>query len=111
MKLTGKDYGYDHDIASIDSDGSQFDGVIDTWLIHEDFKTNPGEVVAGSNTIDYWQAIFPESVHVSDVEFYVYPNKSSLHSWRDIDPSVFIAPYIQIKMKLEPSIKVKRKIR
>jgi prepilin-type N-terminal cleavage/methylation domain-containing protein len=109
LKLTGQDYWYDHDFLSVDADGSQWDGEIDTWLIHDDFS--PLEIVAGSNAINYWQAIFPDSIHVSDVEFYVYPNKDLEYSWRDTDTSIFVAPYIQIKMTLQPSLKEKSKIK
>jgi hypothetical protein len=94
----------------VDVDGSQSDGIIDTWLIHDDFNSSGVEVVAGSDSVDYWQAIFPDTIHISDVEFYAYPNKSLAYSWRDSDTSIFIAPYIQIKMSLQPSAKAKRKI-
>ena len=111
LKLTGKDYGLDGTLSwPPDADGSQSDGVIDTWLIHDDFNPSGTDVLAGSNAIDYWESIFPDSMHVSDVEFYVYPNKSLEHSWRDDDESIFIAPYVQIKMTLQPSAKTKRKI-
>ncbi len=110
LKLSWRDYGDDHDSASIDANGSQFDGIIDTWLIHEDFISTLGEVVAGSNNQDYWQGIFPNTVHVSDAQFYVYPNKSLDYSWRDNTSSILVSPYVQIKMTLQPSYKIKRKI-
>lgn len=110
LKLTWKDYWYDHNFWVVDVDGSQSDGIIDTWLIHDDFNSSGVEVVAGSDSVDYWQAIFPDTIHISDVEFYAYPNKSLAYSWRDSDTSIFIAPYIQIKMSLQPSAKAKRKI-
>lgn len=110
LKFTGQDYWYDHNFLTVDSDGSQSDGVIDTWFIHDDFNSTWTDIVAGSNSVSYWQPIFPDSIHVSDVEMFIYPNKSLLHSWRDTDQSIFIAPYIQIKMTLQPSLKVKRKI-
>lgn len=109
LKLTGVDYWSNH--VSWDSDPGESDWIIDTWFIHKDFNPTAIDVVAGSNWINYWQPIFPDSIHVSDVEFYAYPNKSLEYSWRDNDPSILIAPYIQIKMKLQPSMKVKRKIK
>ena len=111
LKLSGYDYGRDHDLLSWDSDGTQGDGINDTWLIHDDFNPTGSDIIAGSDSNSYWQPIFPSDIHVSDVEFYVYPNKSLEYSWRDPNQSIFIAPYIQIKMKLQPSSKAKRKIR
>ncbi len=111
LKLRGEDYGYDHDVASFDGDWSQWDGIIDTWMIHQDFLPNTTPVVAGSNNINYWQSIFPNSIHVSDLRFYLYPNKDSRYSWRDNSLSLQVAPYLQLKMTVQPSWKQKRKIK
>jgi hypothetical protein len=85
--------------------------VIDTWLIHPDFLTTTTDVVAGSNTTSYWQPIFPNSINVSNVEFYLFPNKDVEYSWRDTNAAIQVAPYLQIKMTLQPSWKEKRKIK
>jgi len=84
---------------------------VDTWLIHNDFLPNLTEVVAGSNGTNYWQTIFPNSINVSNAEFYLYPNKDLEYSWRDSNMGLQIAPYLQLKMTLQPSWKQKRKIR
>lgn len=110
LKLTGEDFWFDHNSGVSDTDGTQDDGIIDTWLIHRDFLTGATDVIAGSGTYDYWQPIFPNSINVSDVEFYLYPHKDIHESWRDSDSSIENAPYLQLKMKLQPSWKQKRKI-
>ena len=85
--------------------------MIDTWIIHEDFLTTAADVVAGSNATSYWQPIFPNSINVSNVEFYLFPNKDLEYSWRDTNAAIQMAPYLQIKMTLQPSWKEKRKIK
>lgn len=110
LKLSWRDYGYDHLSTTIDTDGSQYDGIIDTWMIHKDFTSSNTEIVAGSNSVNYWQSIFPDTIDVSDVEFFAYPNKSLEYSWRDDDTAILIAPYVRLQMTLSPSLKIKKKI-
>ena len=86
------------------------DGIIDTWYIHPDFSWG-AQVIAGSNATDYWQPLFPDTIHVKDVEFYPYPNKDLEYSWRDASANVNIAPYVRISMTLTPSWKSRKKIR
>lgn len=111
LKLVGRDYGYDHNSATQDTNGSQWDGIIDTWLIHSDFTSDASTPVAASTATQYWQKIFPDTMNISDVEFYLYPSKSLEHSWRDTDSSIQMSPYLQIKYTIEPSWKEKKKIR
>lgn len=112
LKLVGSDEWYDHA-----SDGWVFqdDGVIDTWRIHPDFDPNynPPALtpVAGSDTNMYWQDIFPDTIHVSQAEFYLYPNKDTTYSWRDTSDTLKVAPYLELKLTLQPSWKQKKKIR
>ncbi len=96
---------------AIDPDGSQNDGIIDTWMIDPKFTTHSTEVVAGSDAQSYWKALFPESVNVMQVEFYAFPNKSSQLAWKEPGQQYQIAPYIQVKMTISPSWKEKKKIR
>ena len=86
------------------------DGIIDTWYIHPDFSWGV-QVIAESNATDYWQPLFPDTIHVKDVEFYPYPNKDLEYSWRDASANVNIAPYVRISMTLAPSWKSRKKIR
>jgi hypothetical protein len=91
-----------------------WDGQIDSWNIHPDFVSDGSLVVANESNLSstsYWQPIFPNTIHVSRFEVYGYPHKDTEFSWRDSDPSLQVAPYIQISMTLQPSWKQKRKIR
>jgi hypothetical protein len=38
----------------------------------------------------------------------MYPNKDFKLSWKNVDPKINIAPYIRIKMTLEPTAKARR---
>ncbi|NDK10133.1 prepilin-type N-terminal cleavage/methylation domain-containing protein [Candidatus Gracilibacteria bacterium] len=107
IKLVGRDWGDDHNAAI--SDISQGDGKIDTWLIDNDF-TNTPNTLASAGTDAYWQSIFPNNIHISKLEFYIAPYKSLEYSWRDRDPMIKIAPYVQLHMVIQPSWKEKRKI-
>ncbi len=109
LKLQGKDYGYNHTSAP-DWDGSEGDGIIDTWIIHPDFNSASAEIVAWSTTDSYWQPVFPNSVNISNFELYVYPKKDLEYSWRDSDSSILVSPYIQMKYTISPSLKVQAKI-
>ncbi len=108
LKLTWTDAWYDHA-----NNWGRWDGdwLIDTWLIHNDFHASVDPIIAGSDTVNYWQPLFPESLHVKDVQFFPYPNKDLNYSWRDTDPTVNIAPYVRISMTLTPSWKSRKKIR
>ena len=107
LKLTWDDAGYDHGDNEWVFDNN---GEIDTWYIHQDFESITGNVVADIIT-DYWQPLFPDTIHVKDVQFFPYPNKDLEYSWRDSDPAVNIAPYVRISMTLTPSWKSRKKIR
>ena len=114
LKLIGVDYWLNHVLDttwSEDPDGSQWDGLIDTWFIHPDYASWDSTIVAWSNLNNYWQAIFPTSVNIKDFEVYVYPQKDLNLSWKDPNPSILVAPYLQIKYTLEPSLSIKAKIK
>lgn len=108
LKLEGKDYGDDHNPSVIDA--TQYDGKIDTWMIHGDFLSNATPVVASSDTTSYWQTLFSDSVSIKDLKFFLYPHKDGEYSWRDTDTSIENAPYVRVYAEITPSWKVKRKI-
>lgn len=121
LKLTGVDEWYDHSVYAWAPDGWYWDGdgEIDTWLLHQDFDP---QYATGLNpywldsrlalwSTNMWQPIFPNSIHVSNVEFYAYPNKNLEYSWRDNNPLIQTAPYVRLNITLQPSWKEKRKIR
>lgn len=111
LKLVWEDYWLDHLPWSVDSDGSQWDGRIDSWFVHPDYAAWDSAIIAWSNTSNYWQPIFPSSINIKDFEIYAYPQKDLALAWRDNDPSILVAPYIQIKYTIEPSLQVQAKIR
>lgn len=111
LKLVWVDYGYNHTLVwPPDVDGSQWDGIIDTWFIHPDFTWWVSNIVAGSDLYNYWQPIFPSSINIKDFEIYAYPNKNLALSWRDDNAKILVAPYIRVKYTIEPSLKIKAKI-
>lgn len=111
LKLLWRDWGNDHDVATLDADATQSDGKIDTWIIHPDFLSNATPVVAGSNATNYWQSVLPWDIHVKNVEFYIYPRNDYTLAWRDIDNTSLSSPYLQIRLTLEPSWIKKRIIK
>ncbi|PID87440.1 hypothetical protein CSB07_01375 [Candidatus Gracilibacteria bacterium] len=108
LKLDGKDGGNDH--ISGNNDSTEYDGVVDTWLINEDFSS-VSNVVAGSNNNNYRIQLFPDDINVKDFKLFVYPNKDRLNAWKDISPDVNISPYIKIQMILTPSWKKRAKMK
>ncbi len=103
LKLEGKDWWVNHSSWSIST--GNFDWIVDTWIIDPTFWTGSEIVVAGSNNYDYWQPLFPDTINVSDVKVYVYPNIDVKHAWKDTSDKNNINPYIRLSITLEPSWK------
>ena len=110
LKLDWKDRGMDHNVLSIDLDWTQYDGIVDTWIIDPDF-TWWAEIVAWSNTNNYWQPIFPSLIDVDSMNIELYPNKSLEYAWRDFSPEVNLSPYLRIQLILTPSRKTKSRLK
>ncbi len=110
LKLIGKDRGMDHQDWSSDADGTEYDGIVDTWIIDPDF-TWWAEIVAWSNLNSYWQPIFPSSIDVDSMNIELYPNKSLEYAWRDFSPEVNLSPYLRIQLILTPSRKTKSRLK
>ncbi|MDD2871687.1 MAG: prepilin-type N-terminal cleavage/methylation domain-containing protein [Candidatus Gracilibacteria bacterium] len=106
LKLVGKDMGMNHD----NTGNTYLDGVIDTWLVHPDFAGGSTNVIAGTDTDNYWVPLFSEYINVTEFKVYAYPNKDINLAWKNTDKSVNISPYTIIKIKLKPSWLTKRKI-
>lgn len=106
--MDGRDWGLNHDTSNIDGDGTQYDGIIDTWTIDSRFS-GLTDVVAWSNSEYYREKLFPDSVTVSDFAIFAYPHKDIELAWKDGNSTVNQAPYIKLKLTLSPSWK-KRKI-
>lgn len=84
-----------------------YDWQIDTWLYDE--KIYWTWIIAWTWTNLYQdlkrQNIFPNYINVSDVKFFVYPNKNSKYAWSDTTSTINIAPYLRIEIILSPSRK------
>lgn len=116
LKLEWVDWWMDHNSSTIDSDGTQNDWVIDTWLIDKQFTwlTNAdtaNSIIAWSNNINYWKPLFPTSINVIDFKVYPFPNIENKYYWKVSSVSNNISPYVIINMKIKPSWEVRKKIK
>ncbi len=113
LKLEWYDYWLDHDISTIDSDWSQYDWVIDTWIYDSQFTWvtwwNINQLA--SDGWDYWKELFPDTVSVTDFKVYAYPNIDPEDSWKNDTPSSKISPYITINFKIKPSWEVRSRLK
>ena len=107
LKLDWKDWWLDHEI-SVWSNEWEYDWVIDTRLIDNDFSWWT-DIVAWSDSINYWLPLFPNSINVKSFDIRAYPNKDIKLAWKEA--GIDISPYIRINMVLTPSWKVKKKIK
>lgn len=106
LKLVWKDMWMNHD----NTWNTYLDWVIDTWLVHPDFAGWSTNVIAWTDTDNYWVPLFSEYINVTEFKVYAYPNKDINLAWKNTDKSVNISPYTIIKIKLKPSWLTKRKI-
>ena len=108
LKLDWYDFWMDHSTWDIDENSTQYDWVIDTWLINKDFAWWE-EVIAWSNTNSYWVPLFPDSISVSDFKVFVYPNKDLNRAWKENQTN--IAPYVRINITLIPGFRNRKWIK
>ena len=108
LKLEWRDWWMDHVIST--DDIWEYDGVIDTWLVQNDFSWGTNKV-AGSDNENYWVPLFPDTINISDFKVFVYPNKDLNLSWKEVDDSINISPYVRIQLSILPSWKSRRKIK
>ena len=106
--LDGKDWWDNHDEANIDTNGSQYDGTIDTWIVNSRFSWND-TTVASSSIDSYWEKLFPNDISVSDFQVYAFPHKDIDLAWKESNSSINQAPFVRLKFTLSPSWE-KRKI-
>lgn len=111
LKLEWKDWWYDH--ISWNNDISENDWIIDTWVYDKNFYWLVGYTVADLNGVTnlsdaYWVPLFPDTMSVMNVEFFLFPNKDIKLAWKDFSSNINMTPYLRIKFTLSPSWK-KRK--
>lgn len=117
LKLDWKDYWKDNNQLTLDSDWTQFDWIVDTWLINKDFNPSSTELLAWwtSSTLslndNLWQPIFPNSMNISNFKIFPYPNSDIKLAWKDNTDSLNIANYLRISFEILPSWKKRKKIK
>ncbi len=97
LKLELKDWGINHSKTLTWA----YDWSPDTWIVNPDFAWT-WNIIAWSNSWNYRVPLFPTSINVKNVEFYLFPNKNLVLSWKDTSTSNF-SPYLRIKYTLTPS--------
>jgi hypothetical protein len=111
LRLEWKDWWFDHDSGIVDTDGTQYDWKIDTWVIDSQF-TWWVKVIAGSGSIDsYWKELFPDTITVKNFKVYAYPNIDYNYAWKKVDTSTNVSPYVILNYTIEPSWKVKKMLK
>jgi len=98
LRLTGEDMWFNHDGASLWA----YDGIVDTWRVERAFA-GWVDVVAGSDTSNYWQEFFSDGISVKDFKVFAYPNIDTKNAWKVTAESQNVNPYVRINMTLVPS--------
>jgi len=117
LKLYWVDWGLDHKTSwGSDNNWTQYDWVIDTWLIDKDFAwkndySNWNFVVAWSNNNNYWLPLFSDNINVKSFKVFPYPNKDINRAWKDSVLGTNFAPYVRLEIVLTPSWAVKKRIK
>ncbi|NDK08893.1 hypothetical protein EOM39_06680 [Candidatus Gracilibacteria bacterium] len=106
LRLNIKDWGINHSKSGT----GLYDGNPETWIINPDFA-GTGSIIAGSNTGNYRVPLFPKTINVEDVKFFLYPNKDLNLAWKDPSISSNFSPYLRIHYKLTPSREKRKGIR
>jgi hypothetical protein len=106
LKLEWEDRWMDHNLSIVDS--TQWDWVVDTWVINKDFTWWASIVAWTTNTP--WVPLFPSSINVSEFKIYAYPNKDIWYDWKNDTAWSNIAPYLILKLKLMPSWKSRKQV-
>lgn len=110
LKMNWLDIGYTH--SGTASDGSAFDGKVDTWVLHPDWSNwvsiATGDKLA-TGTGNEWVDLFPNSINVKSLRFNIFPQKDPWLSWSDQDcntssPANCISPFIHPYVRLQMSV-------
>lgn len=110
LKLEWRDWWMDHVNSS--TDDTEYDWVIDTWIISHDF-TGWVDIVAGTDPDKdkYWQKLFPEDINVTEFKVFPHPNIDISRAWKVDDPSRNVAEYVRIQLWMMPAWKNRKQYR
>lgn len=110
IKLEWVDWWSDHNISTTDANFTQNDWIIDTWLIDRQF-TGGTDIIAWSDSTNYWKPLFPTSINVTDFKVYPFPNVEEKYFWKDTSTSSNISPYVILNFKIKPSWETRLKLK
>lgn len=107
LKLEWRDWWSDLHNSALSFNGTQYDWVIDTWLIDEKFSgwtwtvahSYPGEIDK------YWQPLFPENINVTEFKVFPHPNIDLERAWKESDDNQNVAEYVRIQLGMKPAWK------
>lgn len=111
LKMSGKDIGYNHN-AGTGWNNEAFDGNIDTWVCHPDWRCSGKSVVNPYGNVSFWNAsdwvdLFPDYINVKSLKFDIYPLKNPWYAWKaqdDLATPGFISPFLHPYVKVEVSL-------
>lgn len=106
LRLNIKDWGINHSKSWT----WLYDWNPETWIINPDFAWT-WWIIAWSNSWNYRVSLFPKTINVEDVKFFLYPNKDLNLAWKDPSISSNFSPYLRIQYKLTPSREKRKWIR
>jgi prepilin-type N-terminal cleavage/methylation domain-containing protein len=110
LKLRGVDRGPSH--SGTLSESGSFDGVIDTWICHKDWRCAGAPAWSLTDNIatgqdSEWVDLFPDYINVKRIGFTAFPKKNPWKSWSAPDAaqwstaiSPFIHPYVRMELTL-----------
>lgn len=78
--MRGRDLGKTH--SATGQTVGLYDGLLDTWLCHEDYNcANANNVASGVDS--EWVDLFPNTVNVQALDFFISPNKNPEYAWQE----------------------------
>lgn len=110
LKLEWRDRGLDHNLLV--DDPTQYDWVIDTWIISTEF-TGWTEVIAWNyaNSNLYWQKLFPDDINVTEFKVFPHPNKDIDRAWKEDSDEQNVAESVRIQLWMMPAWKNRKQFK
>ena len=124
LELRGFDYGYDHDasVSTVDQDGSQYDGIVDTWVCDARYDCSNGDAVNDGVFFDGqthylpttrdqgFQAVSSADISIKEIRFYISPIKDPSVAWGEDSPLVQNHPQVRVVLTVIPGYALRRKL-